>query len=310
MSHKHFRRTLLASTSRAALHRAWAAFNQGALAIIEQEERAAFAQALAAKDEPPAGADKPTLAAHPARNIAQQGDALDLLTSLPDACAAAVFFDPQHRGVLDKLAYGNEGARQVERCNLPQMSADYIDACSREIGRVLASSAYCFRWVDTFGLCEAHHRRVADCLTPVDLIAWDKRQMGMGYRSRRCGDYLLVLQKPPLRAKATWSDKGIPDRWPEKVDRKIHPHVKPAGLIERLIGAVTLPGDLVIDPAAGSFVVMHAAMRMGRTFIGCDIRQENGADRTHDSPYRMTDVAIPGAGTLDIPDFLRGRPVS
>ena len=40
-----------------------------------------------------------------------------------------VFFDPQFREVLDKLAYGNEGARQVERCNLPQMSADYIDAC-------------------------------------------------------------------------------------------------------------------------------------------------------------------------------------
>src|SRR5262249_51566754 len=46
------------------------------------------------------------------RNIAQQGDALDLLTSLPDACAALAFFDPQHRGVLDKLKFGNEGARQ------------------------------------------------------------------------------------------------------------------------------------------------------------------------------------------------------
>src|SRR5262249_9798897 len=72
----------------------------------------------------------------------------DLLKSLPDACAALAFFDPQFREVLDKLAYGNEGARQAERCKLPQMSADYIDACRREIGRVLRPSGYCFRWVD------------------------------------------------------------------------------------------------------------------------------------------------------------------
>jgi len=71
------------------------------------------------------------------RNIAQQGDALDLLTSLPDACAALAFFDPQFREVLDKLAYGNEGARQKGRAALPAMTADYIDACLREIGRVL-----------------------------------------------------------------------------------------------------------------------------------------------------------------------------
>src|SRR5262249_17061238 len=57
-------------------------------------------------------------------------------------------------------------------------------------------------------------------------IAWDSGRMGMGYRTRRRGDYLLALQKPPLRAKATWRDHSIPDRWAEKVDRKIHPHVK------------------------------------------------------------------------------------
>jgi site-specific DNA-methyltransferase (adenine-specific) len=112
---------------------------------------------------------------------------------------------------------------------------------------------------------------VADVLEPVDLIAWDSLRLGNGYRTRRRGDYLLVQQKPPLRAKATWRDHGIPNRWPEKVDRKIHPHVKPQGLIERLIAAVTLPGDLVIDPAAGGFGVLTACLRLGREFIGCDV---------------------------------------
>jgi site-specific DNA-methyltransferase (adenine-specific) len=204
------------------------------------------------------------------RNVAQRGDALDLLTSLPDASAPLAFFDPQHRTVLDKLAYGNEGVRQGRRCALPQMSDAFIEQCCREIARVLRPSGYVMLWVDTLKLCQAHHLRIADALPCVDLITWDSLRLGQGYRSRRRGDYLLVLQKPPLRAKATWRDHSISSRWVEKVDRRIHPHVKPIDLIERLIGAVTLPGDLVIDPAAGGFGVLHAALRLGREFIGCD----------------------------------------
>jgi site-specific DNA-methyltransferase (adenine-specific) len=93
----------------------------------------------------------------------------------------------------------------------------------------------------------------------------------MGKRSRRRGDYLLVLQKPPIKAGATWRDHGIPNRWTEKTDRHIHPHIKPTGLIARLIGATTQPGDMIIDPAAGSFIVMKAAHQLGRNFIGCDL---------------------------------------
>ena len=125
--------------------------------------------------------------------------------------------------------------------------------------------------VDAYRLCEGRHRAVAGVLPVVDLIAWDNARIGMGYRARRRGDYVLTLQAPPTRAKGVWTDHKICDRWVEKVDRKIHPHVKPAGLIKRLIGAVTEPGDLVVDPAAGSFLVMDIAHELGRRFAGCDI---------------------------------------
>ena len=98
-----------------------------------------------------------------ARNIAQHGDALDLLHSLPDSCTPLAWFDPQHRAVLDKLAFGNEGARQRGRAQLPAISEDYIDAICIEIARVLKPTGYCFRWIDTFGLCEGQHLR-----TPVN----------------------------------------------------------------------------------------------------------------------------------------------
>ena len=175
-------------------------------------------------------------------NVAQRGDALALLRSLPSACTPLVFFDPQHRGVLERLQFGNEGARQRGRARLPAMPEDYIDEACREIARVLKPSGYLMRWVDTFCLCEGHHLRIADVVKPVDLIAWDSLRLGMGKRSRRRGDYLLILQKPPISA-CTWRDHGIPNRWPEKINRAVHPHIKPIGLIERLIGAVTQPGE-------------------------------------------------------------------
>jgi site-specific DNA-methyltransferase (adenine-specific) len=134
---------------------------------------------------------------------ALRGDALALLRSLPGGCTPLVFFDPQHRGVLDRLQYGNEGARQQGRFALPAMTSDYIDLCCREAARVLRPSGYFGLWVDTFHLCEGDHRRLADVLPCVDLIAWDSLRPGMGYRTRRRGDYLLMLQKPPLRAKGT-----------------------------------------------------------------------------------------------------------
>jgi site-specific DNA-methyltransferase (adenine-specific) len=205
-------------------------------------------------------------------NVEQRGDALTMLRSLPDRSTRVVFFDPQYRGVLDHLQYGNEESRQRGRAGLPAMTKDYIDACCREAARVLKLSGYLLRWTDTFHLCQADHLRIIDACLCVDLIAWDSLRIGNGYRSRRRGDYLLILQKPPVVAKSTWRDHGIPSRWAEKVDRRIHPHIKPIGLIARLIGAVTQPGDLVVDPAAGSFIVMHAAQHLGRNFVGCDLR--------------------------------------
>src|SRR5215469_983693 len=108
-----------------------------------------------------------------ALNVAQRGDALVLLRSLTDACTPLVFFDPQHRAVLDKLKFGNEGERQRGRARLPAMREDYIDAVCIEIARVLRPSGYCLHWLDTYRLVEAHYLRIPrDVLAAVDLLVW------------------------------------------------------------------------------------------------------------------------------------------
>ena len=53
---------------------------------------------------------------------------------------------------------------------------------------------------------------------------------------------------------------------------KIHPTQKPVGVLKRLIEIFTDPGDVVIDPCAGSGTTLRAAYELGRNSYGfeCD----------------------------------------
>ena len=57
---------------------------------------------------------------------------------------------------------------------------------------------------------------------------------------------------------------------PEKKFGK-HPTQKPVDLIDRCLRATTNPGDLVLDPFAGSATTGCAAIALGRRFIGSEI---------------------------------------
>jgi len=200
-------------------------------------------------------------------------EGLEFLSYLPEASIPVAFFDPQYRGVLDKLSYGNEGKnRGKRRYSLVQMDEATIANFIRGIAKALIPSGHLFLWIDKFHLCQGF-KSWADGtqLDVVDLITWDKERFGMGYRSRRVSEYCVVFQKQPRKAKGVWKIHNIPDVWREKTKTREHPHQKPLNLQGKLIAAVSNEGDYVIDPAAGSFSVMEAAYLQGRNFIGCDL---------------------------------------
>lgn len=199
-------------------------------------------------------------------------DGMDLMQQIKSNTIKCVFFDPQYRGVLDKMNYGNEGARQRERHNLTQMSEETIVNFIKQIDNILTPSGHLFLWIDKFHLCEnsvGNWLKDTD-LNIVDLITWNKQRMGMGYRSRRISEYLMVIQKSPKRVKDVWTIHNIPDVWEEKVDRT-HAHSKPIELQARLIEATTVKGDIIVDPASGSYSVMKSALSVGRRFLGGDL---------------------------------------
>lgn len=90
-----------------------------------------------------------------------------------------------------------------------------------------------------------------------------------------------VFQEDGRRARSSTTDeatKGVPmgDVWeigvlaPVSKERTGYPSQKPEALLERIIGALSDPGDVVLDPYAGSGTTLAVAARLGRSFIGCD----------------------------------------
>ena len=80
-----------------------------------------------------------------------------------------------------------------------------------------------------------------------------------------------------------WSIPNVKNNHCEKT---IHPCQFPVGLIERLVLALTNPGDLVFDPYAGVASAGVAAAIHGRRFWGCELNPDYaqiGVDRVNDA---------------------------
>lgn len=90
-------------------------------------------------------------------------------------------------------------------------------------------------------------------------------------------EYALVLYRgklPKFNNVGTDGERHMIFNWFEwkrdsaKEYPKIHPTQKPVNVLKRLIGIFTDPGDVVIDPCAGSGSTLRAAREMGRSAFG------------------------------------------
>lgn len=67
-----------------------------------------------------------------------------------------------------------------------------------------------------------------------------------------------------------WTDIKVPTG-PMNQEKNGYPTQKPERLLERIINALTNPGDLVFDCFMGSGTTQAVAMKLGRRFLGADI---------------------------------------
>ena len=90
---------------------------------------------------------------------------------------------------------------------------------------------------------------------------------------RSQAEFAFLLQKQPTNSKL-FKNRSFGNVWAENTlpaNQRKHPHQKPRKLIKALIEATTEEKDLIVDPCAGSFIMLEVCRELGREFIGCDL---------------------------------------
>ena len=211
-------------------------------------------------------------------HVLHLGDCLDPVTglaSLPDKSVDHVICDPPyeaeaHTSQRRVNASGTGGKVKTAPVDFAAITEDERDICGNAIGRLVA------RWALVFCQVEATEAWRASACPPLvykRTCAFVKQgtpqftgdRPGMGYES-------FVCMHPEGRSE--WNGGGrdgvfdVPrDLVNRDGGRNVHPTQKPLALMLELVSLFTDPGDLILDPFAGSGTTGVAALRLGRRCI-------------------------------------------
>lgn len=106
-------------------------------------------------------------------------------------------------------------------------------------------------------------------LRPTTCVAWIRNRPGTGGLFRSSWDPILLVSR------------GVPDAidraairnvvFADYPARRSHPYGKPIEPFLHVMRRICRPGDLVVDPFAGSGVSRDAAFQLGLKWKGCDV---------------------------------------
>lgn len=218
------------------------------------------------------------------------GDCLDPVTglaSLPDKSVDVILTDPPYaRDVYIRSAAAarhdrsgtrsDNGRKRTPSDGMAKLAAGAIGAIDELVEPLAGEFArLARRWVVVFSDVETAHRWRSALerhgLRYVRTGAWVKPDP----MPQMTGDRPAVGFEPctimHAAGRMRWNGGGRAGVWThgtERFDRPDHPCPKPIALMESLVADFTDPGELILDPFAGSGTTGVAAIRLGRRFIG------------------------------------------
>jgi site-specific DNA-methyltransferase (adenine-specific) len=170
---------------------------------------------------------------------------------LASASVDAVITDPPY-AEADLPLYGELGHFAMRVLNpggwcLAMVGSIYIDPVI-----ALMAAGLIYRDHITISFPGGHHSRIA------------------ATKTFQAAKLIVVLQKPPLRKPPQWGPNLIAAA-KNGHDKSLHPWQQNQEVFEKLIERFTLPGDLIVDPFAGSGTTLRAALAVGRFAWGSDV---------------------------------------
>ena len=226
-----------------------------------------------------------------------QGNNLELLPGILDRLAGrpinAIITDPPY-GVAHVSAFAKvdtRNQRPIEGDDDPSAAIDSFLAVMDLVVPHLAEQAdvYVFTSWKVIDLwVEACKTLSSSGLHYSNVLTWEKGWPGLGDLEANwafSSEFILYLKKGrrPIRSRrpsVLAFDKPTPAQ-------QIHPTEKPVDLLMELIQQSTDPGDLVLDPWAGSASLLDACRLVDRDAIGIELDAEF-ARRAHERLSQQT----------------------
>lgn len=198
---------------------------------------------------------------------------------IPDGIKCVITDPPYGANFRSRRAETPDGRKFVEDiandADLDKAIAEFHDVMDRVLPRCTdEAELYVFtRWdiVDTW-------IRAVRALAPTHaftykmMLVWDKGIPGMGDIDCNWGcGHELVLYCKRGRREVPYRRSGIIAVDKVHGTKHIHPTEKPVELLEHFVKMSTDPGDLIVDPFAGSASTLVAASGLGRNAWGTEM---------------------------------------
>lgn len=205
-------------------------------------------------------------------NEPQCCDCLDLLAQLPDGCVDLAILDPPFNLGFD---YGD---KTDDNRNLDEYR-QWLKQRVLEVERVVKSGRLLFLW-QAMRHCllvwqdYPQARIFAACKNFVQIykadVQWSFDPVLFWHKGKQSYQF---ASKGPEGIRRDWHIGNAAKARQDKTTRW-HPCPRPIDTVEYIMAQWSNPGDLVLDPFAGSFTTAVVAERLGRQWISCDIEPQ------------------------------------
>lgn len=190
-------------------------------------------------------------------------DALPWLVAKPDACAQLVVFDPPY-AVGSPVRGREDGAAGSVFAPFAFMHRVLI-----ETARVLVPGGVAVMFADWRRMPDLLYMASISGLRPAACLAWIRKRPGTGGLFRSAWDPIQIVARGVPRSVDHAAVRNVIEA--DYDTKRSHPYGKPAEVFRVPFSRACLPGDLVLDPFAGSGVTERVAAEMGLRWEGCDI---------------------------------------
>lgn len=222
-------------------------------------------------------------------NTIVHGDCVEIMRQIPANSVDFILTDPPYL-----VNYRDRNGRSIQN----DANADWLKPAMAEAYRVLkqdrvAIMFYGWTRVDTF--FEAWR---SAGFQPVGHLVFQKtyssKSRFLRYQHEQA--YLLAKGRPPLPKQPLADVMEMPYS-----GNKLHPTQKPVSSLAPLIRSFSLPGDLVLDPFAGSGSSCAAALLTGRKYLGMELDIEHHAKASARMERVKERIAARRSSTVLIP---------